>query len=293
MLAFYQGKSLVSRLIRWFTWSRYSHVAWLCRDGSVIEAWHRGGVQRHQSLAEVHTPGTRVEIFKVLTHEGHELNNLQLGAIEQFLAKQIGNRYDFWGILGFLTRARMEAHNAWFCSELVFAALRSVGVLPLERVAACKVTPGLLSFSPLLRWHAVVTLKQPVEHDGGRGVACLCALGASALLIFSGCASVLINQRNQAAEHPLKVGVTPAGVEVGFDLFQWRAAAAHPWQTLLAAGADSISLAALVKVAKDWYDRRYGSDGGAPTPTATTIVNNTINVQDNHGTITVPAKRKP
>jgi hypothetical protein len=156
MIALYQGKSLVSRLIRWFTWSKYSHVAWLCQDGSVIEAWHRGGVRRQPSLSAVHTPGTRVELFQVLTHEFRELNYAQREAVETFLTQQLGARYDFLGILGFLTRARMEKHGAWFCSELVTRALNHAGVWPLLRVPACKVAPGLLALSPLLRFQSTI-----------------------------------------------------------------------------------------------------------------------------------------
>lgn len=38
-IALYQGKSAISRLIRWQTRSQYSHAAFLLDDGSVIEAW--------------------------------------------------------------------------------------------------------------------------------------------------------------------------------------------------------------------------------------------------------------
>ena len=29
MLAYFDGKSFVSRLIKWRTWGKYSHVAWI------------------------------------------------------------------------------------------------------------------------------------------------------------------------------------------------------------------------------------------------------------------------
>jgi hypothetical protein len=38
-IALYQGKSLISRAIRWQTRSQYSHAAFLLDDGSLIEAW--------------------------------------------------------------------------------------------------------------------------------------------------------------------------------------------------------------------------------------------------------------
>lgn len=144
-IALYRGKSIMSRLIRWFSWSPYSHAAWICRDGSVIEAWTEGGVRRVASLSEAHEPGTRVDIFAI------ELTDEQHASVEKFLAEQLGQKYDWLGILGFLTRKRMESHDAWFCSELIAAALNQAGVWPLLRIPACKVPPCLLMLSPLLR----------------------------------------------------------------------------------------------------------------------------------------------
>lgn len=145
MIALYKGTSWLSRLIRWFTWSQYSHAAWICRDGTVIEAWLPGGVQRVDSLSTNHRDGTMVALFEV---EG--LTDGQREQIERDLADRLGAPYDVLGLLGFLTRERMEKHNAYFCSELVFMALGVTGIVPLSRVPPCKVSPGLLSLSPRL-----------------------------------------------------------------------------------------------------------------------------------------------
>ena len=145
MIALYKGTSFLSRLIRWFTWSPYSHAAWICRDGTVIEAWLPGGVQRVDSISINHRPGTQVDLFDI---EG--LTDAQRDSIEKDLADRLGAPYDLLGLLGFLTRERMETHRAYFCSELVFTALSVAGLIPLSRVPACQVSPGLLALSPRL-----------------------------------------------------------------------------------------------------------------------------------------------
>ena len=146
MLALYKGRSWVSRLIRWFNWSNYSHAAWVCRDGTIIEAWPPGGVQRAVSLFTNHLVDTAVDLYAV-----PGLTDAQRTRVEEFLVAQLGEPYDFMGVLGFLPRSRMENHAAWFCSELVFAGLQSAGLDLLRNIPACKVYPGLLALSPLLK----------------------------------------------------------------------------------------------------------------------------------------------
>lgn len=158
MIALYKGTSFLSRLIRWFTWSEYSHAAWLCEDGSVIEAWQGGGVRHVASLGAQHKAGTPVDMFFVYGHGDNLLTTCQRNAVENFLLEQVGEKYDYLGILGFLSRKRMEAHDAWFCSELIFKALNHAGIYPLLRTPACKVSPGLLAISPLLKFQRTVTL---------------------------------------------------------------------------------------------------------------------------------------
>ncbi|HBA86323.1 MAG TPA: hypothetical protein DCZ95_19760 [Verrucomicrobia bacterium] len=143
MIALYKGKSTLSRAIRWRTWSEYSHAAWVLDDGSVIEAW-KGGVRHVRNMATQHTPGTDVDLFTL------NLTVAQKWAIQDFLIRQVGKPYDYGAILGFMTRAKSENSEKWFCSELIFAACQSAGVELLKRIPAWKVSPGLLSVSACL-----------------------------------------------------------------------------------------------------------------------------------------------
>ena len=138
----FKGNGFVSRLIRWQTNGQYSHAAIQLPDGQIIEAWHKPAKVRIRHVLE---DWSNVEAFDV---EG--VTDAQWTDATQWLQKQIGKKYDFGGVLRFVTRWRKEQDEKWFCSELVFAALKHAGVDLLERVNASQVSPTVLSFSPLL-----------------------------------------------------------------------------------------------------------------------------------------------
>lgn len=169
-LAQYRGKSKVSRAIRMLTYSIYSHTAirfvndlhvetegreYFVRAGSVIEAW-TGGVRMVSSLDAQHTPGTGVDLYELRT----PLSLEQEQRLAAFLLTQVGKPYDYLNVLRFVPIVHAlfpkPAPEIWnrqhvFCSELAFRAFLQLQILLLERIAAWKVFPGLLSYSPLLK----------------------------------------------------------------------------------------------------------------------------------------------
>ena len=162
-IALYQGKSLVSRLIRWQTRSVYSHAAFLLDEGSVIEAWtpccrevrpefgmqsaECGINRRLAALSKQHTPGTRVDIFNFVCPLTRE-ENLRL---EWLARRDVGTPYDYRSIVRFLTRERSsQGRHRLFCSEQVFARCEQIGRALLERTEAWRVPPDWLARSPLL-----------------------------------------------------------------------------------------------------------------------------------------------
>ena len=144
MIALYKGTSFISRIIRWRTWSDYSHAVWVCRDGTVIEAWV-GGVRRVPGLLSQHREKTVVELYAIAG-----LNEEQRDRIETFLVAQLGKPYDYAAILGFALRKDTQNPAKWFCSELIFAACLFAGIYLLARIPPWKVSPDLLALSPLL-----------------------------------------------------------------------------------------------------------------------------------------------
>lgn len=149
MIAFYRGKSLISRIIRFINWSNYSHVAYLAPDGTCYEAW-RGSVQKwsgveaNASLFTAHTPGTVIDLYDLVT----PLTESQTAKIVAWMESQKGKKYDYWSIVHFITRRPewTSSQDKWFCSELVAAAFQKVG-RPLLNTDAWKIYPGMLAYS--------------------------------------------------------------------------------------------------------------------------------------------------
>jgi uncharacterized protein YycO len=147
----YRGTSLLSKAIKAFNWGEYSHVAALNTvTGEIIEAWHPGGVRKVTLKNHRHTPGTVVDVYRVP-------GSLDAERFWTALEGEVGKKYDFKGILGFLARSKTQSDRAWFCSELVFAVAAQTGTLLLH-CPAYKVSPTLLSYSPLLVWEKEIVL---------------------------------------------------------------------------------------------------------------------------------------
>ena len=140
----FQGVSLISRLIRFQTRSKYSHTALLTSDNTVIEAWHKGGVQEVASISTLHTPGTIVDVFDFTWNVDEE-------GIEEFARKQVGCSYDFLAILRFLSRRSYTENKKWFCSELIASATEYAGY-PLIRLPSYEVSPRDIAGSAKLRY---------------------------------------------------------------------------------------------------------------------------------------------
>jgi len=78
---------------------------------------------------------------------------------------QVGLGYDFWAIVRFISRQAMPKNNDWFCSELVFDSLLEAKVHLFNRIAGWAVSPGLLSFSPLLFPLLPITERSQIQDE--------------------------------------------------------------------------------------------------------------------------------
>jgi len=161
MILLYKGKSWISKVIKWQTFGSYSHAAWWLRDGTVIEAWHKGGVTHNDSPATLHTPGTEIDVFDFESGTG-----FQPVDSEAFLFNQVGKKYDFAPVIrGFVFRVMRDNPDKWFCSELIHSAA-TAGRLPLlARVSDWKIHPTLLSYSPRLIQIGTIITRDNVDFD--------------------------------------------------------------------------------------------------------------------------------
>lgn len=140
----YQGKSFVSKLIKWQTRSKYSHVAIELKSGQVIEAWHKGGVQLRDNINQGHKKGTHIDCFKVTKRVNQQL-------VEDFLLQQIAMKYDYMGVARFVSRRDQPANNKWFCSELALTALSLAGA-DILNINPSHASPRDVSISPYLKY---------------------------------------------------------------------------------------------------------------------------------------------
>lgn len=116
----YQGKSIVSWLIKKQTRSIYSHVAIELDDGrTVIEAWAIGGVCIRKSFNEGHKKGTPVDVF----HINKQMSATEAKQAEEFFRDQVGKKYDWKSVFRFLKHKPAVDNDKWFCSELVLTGL--------------------------------------------------------------------------------------------------------------------------------------------------------------------------
>lgn len=140
----YKGISWISKAIRWQTRSKYSHIAIEFDDGSVIEAWHIGGVRRNDTFRTVHSPKTEVDVFEIVGRYDEK-------KVLDFLKMQIGHKYDFRSIVRFITRKSSSVSPNWFCSELANEAFKEGGLALLARISSSHLSPRDIAISPALR----------------------------------------------------------------------------------------------------------------------------------------------
>jgi uncharacterized protein YycO len=151
-LAFYRGKSIVSKLIRWKTRGVYSHVAVMFDNGKILEAWQgTDSVRWIDSLANGHRAGTLIDIYTVDAPIDEE-------RAFRFAESQIGKEYGYRTIAKFLTNTSGDDPDEWICSEIALAVAAAGGVPLLARVEAYKVSPVTLSWSPFLKLTGQVEL---------------------------------------------------------------------------------------------------------------------------------------
>jgi hypothetical protein len=146
MIAFFRGTGIIGDAIRWQTRGEYSHVGWILRDGSIIEAWHKGGVRHSAHPFALHGGDVKFDVAVPCGIDGQ-----QIDVIEAFLHEQVGAGYDWLGVVRFLSGVNRNNWDRWFCSELVAEACEMAHA-PLLMTEAWRLSPVTLSWSTELTW---------------------------------------------------------------------------------------------------------------------------------------------
>jgi len=138
----YKGKSIISKMIKFQTRSKYSHVAVMLEDGSAYEAWQKGGVRHIDSPFDGHKPGTEIDVYAIY-------GKYDEPTVVEFLQQQLGAKYDYASVLRFVSRRHAGDNNKFFCSELALMAFIEGG-LSLLNADPSEMSPRDVSISPLL-----------------------------------------------------------------------------------------------------------------------------------------------
>lgn len=125
-------RTVGSILIRSFTWSSWSHVAFVTPQYEVIESVSSEGVRRvsmEKALEGVHR------------YAYVAFNNGDSNAMEASLMTQIGKKYDYLGALGIGLHKDWGEMERWSCGELIAWAAEDSNQ-PIFRVDQTKkITP--------------------------------------------------------------------------------------------------------------------------------------------------------
>jgi len=135
---FFEGISVVSKLIKWFTRSRFSHVGFDLGDGvHLVEAWEDTrnkllgifGAKWQLTTYKYHTPGTP---YIILTKKVDVPTLSHYYYILDFIA-QAKIPYDWKEILGFIFKWKeKESDGRFICSTGTCFILQWLGILPKE-----------------------------------------------------------------------------------------------------------------------------------------------------------------
>jgi uncharacterized protein YycO len=125
-LQFVEGTGLGSGMIKWFGHGLYSHVDCVLPDGTLLGA--RSDVMSGAPAGVQIRPAGYVNSDKVRCVHLPATDE-QSDRFYDFMKAQIGKPYNKIGIFAFAVNASWTSVGAWFCSQVVTAALQASGWL--------------------------------------------------------------------------------------------------------------------------------------------------------------------
>lgn len=108
-LTFTRTEGHYGKLIRWFTKSEYNHVMITWHDTTYEADMKRGVISPADSASAV-----RLEHFRIRTN----VSGIEIAQAHQWLKAQVGQPYDWLGILGQIVSRPWASTRGWYCSRL-------------------------------------------------------------------------------------------------------------------------------------------------------------------------------
>lgn len=151
-LRFTTNNDPVSRVIRWQTWSRWSHTELLItdEDAGQFDLPHAGYLGAHLDGGVLLRPLDYDPTCQFILADVDCTDDVKARVIE-FGKAQLGKPYDLTAIFGILAHRDWHDPNHWFCSELNAAMFEAAGDPLLRADELDRVPPGLLYTSMRLQ----------------------------------------------------------------------------------------------------------------------------------------------
>lgn len=154
-----RSSSPLSWIVRWFTWSKYSHAGVVVdtsgsldparpKDMDLYEAHEFHGVRKRKLKG-------KWDLFSV---EG--VTREKQAQVLDFFRKQSGKPYDWSAIFGFIFRTNWDKEDKWFCSEIIVRAFYKADLPLLRTNNFNRITPRDIQLSPRIRFYATVDTKE-------------------------------------------------------------------------------------------------------------------------------------
>lgn len=134
-----RSKSIIGKLIRYWTRSKFSHGGIVFNGSIGIEATFSG-------VRLVNLPKEDV----IYLTPAKRLTDEELFNLYDFLLEQEGKLYDFRGIFNFLIKGRHNVRDKWYCFELIYEAYKKIG-RTLGRLDEYYIDGHLIYFSNILK----------------------------------------------------------------------------------------------------------------------------------------------
>lgn len=168
----FNGKDLISNIVKVVTWSNISHVGILISDTEIIEST----VNTHQIGVKINNLADKIKEYNgtVWQLKLHNTTKYQQNVLVDYLSKQQGSTYDPFeaveaGLVKYLPFLRSyftDNKSRFFCSELVASALVEANILP-KWLKTSQVTPtDLVRFNIYKRCVLLKGKGIPIKFNG-------------------------------------------------------------------------------------------------------------------------------
>lgn len=141
-LVFSTTRSPVSAVIRYATWSKYSHVELLTPDNTLL-----GADALARKVIEIPVEERLKKVSKFVVMDSIHIDSFDVTNIAR---TQLGKPYDWGALLGWGFKRDWQEDDRWMCSELIAWVAETNGTPLLNADGFHRITPRDLLLSPYL-----------------------------------------------------------------------------------------------------------------------------------------------